>query len=816
MNMPRHILRRGLMPALMLSATLLLAGCESSEEKAERYYLSGMELLAAGDEDRALVEFRNVFKYNGFHKEARKAYADTQLKRGAVGEAYSQYLRLIEQYPDTPEVRQILAEIAISRGDWEEAERHGRAAIALTPDAPGVQGLQAALDYRTAIMAKDDAAKAVAVEKAQAVLGNQPDNKVARRIVIDHLMNGATPQDAMPQIELALQADPGSLELQVLKFRLLALKEDVPGTGAQLKAMFELFPDNQEVRTALIGWYMLQKDFDGAEAFLRKLAGEDSAAPEGHLAVVQLLQAARGSQAALDELDRLIAANTGQPNADLYTALRATIVFEQGQQPEAIAAMEALLKAAPVSDQTRRIKGMLARMLVATGNQVGARARVEEILAEDASNVDALKLRAGWLIEDDKPGAAIIDLRNALNQNPRDAATLTLMAQAHERDGSPELAGERLALAVEVSGSSPPEALRYAQFLQRQGRASAAEAVLVEARRVNPADLGVLTGLASIWLTKTDWPRVQEMIGALQNLQSPEATKAAQSLQAAMMLGQNRTEDGIAMLQSQIDGGSDDARTVAMIVQTHVRSGNTAEARRYMDEALAKAPEDPGLQMISASLHALMGQIAPAEQGFRALIAQNPKAESPVRLLYSLLVSDGRPEAAAEVLNAGLAAMPASNTLRWIKAGETEKSGDITGAIAIYEALYAEDSNNVVIANNLASLITTHFDDAASLDRAFAIARRLRGSDVPAFQDTYGWIEFRRGNLEEARANLEPAAAGLPEDPLAQFHLGMTYAALNRPEDAKRLLTLAVTLAGDSPLPQFQTARETLAQLEAK
>jgi tetratricopeptide (TPR) repeat protein len=148
-----------------------------------------------------------------------------------------------------------------------------------------------------------------------------------------------------------------------------------------------------------------------------------------------------------------------------------------------------------------------------------------------------------------------------------------------------------------------------------------------------------------------------------------------------------------------------------------------------------------------------------------------------------------------------------------MKAGELERAGDVEGAIAVYEALYAEDSSNVIVANNLASLITTHRTDPESLERAFAVARRLRGSDVPAFQDTYGWIEYRRGNLEEALADLEPAAAGLPNDALTQFHLGMTYAGLGRKEDAARVLTRAVELAGDSPLPQFVTARETLATL---
>ena len=807
-------LPRSLSPAaLALIAALALAGCESAEDKAERYYLSGMELLAAGDEERALVEFRNVFKYNGFHKDARKVYADTVLKQGNVQEAYGQYLRLIEQYPDTPEVRRILAELAIGRGDWAEAERHGNEAIRLAPDAPGVRAIALALGYRKAVMDRDEEARAVLAEEARAVLAETPDSRIALRILIDHLAAGPDPTAALPEIERALALEPEALELHVAKLRILAQSGDSAGLGVQLKTMVERFPDNVDARSALIAWYMSEGDIDGAEAFMRQLAGDPTGPVEGHIAVIQLLQAARSTEAAQTELGRLIAANDGTANADLYRALDATFDFEAGRRDEAIAAMETILKTATPGDQTRRIKTMLAKMLETTGNRVGARARIEEVLAEDATNVEALKMRAGWLIEEDRPGEAIVDLRAALGQAPRDATILTLMAAAHERDGSPELAGERLALAVEVSGSAPAESLRYAQFLVRQGRIQAADTVLTESRRVNPTHVGVLAMLADIALNAQDWPRAQEIAETLAQIGTPEADAATRALQAALLLGQNRTEDGLAFLEEQVGKGGDDLAAIQVILQARIRSGKPDEARTYLDGELAKRPDDPGLRLLSAGLHALMGEVSQAEALFRDLIAEDPTAELPARLLYGLLRSDGRAEEAAAVLDAALAAQPAAATLRWIQAGELEKAGDIDGAIAVYEAMYAVDSGNVIIANNLASMITTHRDDPESLARATAIARRLKGSDVPAFQDTYGWIAHRNGNHDEALTYLEPAAAGLPNDALTQFHLGMTYLALERTEDARRQLTRALELAGDSPLPQFETARQELAGL---
>lgn len=801
--------------ALSVTASLLLSGCESSEEKAERYFRSGMELLAAGDTDRALVEFRNVFKYNGFHKEARKTYADTQLARGEVAEAYSQYLRLIEQYPDTVEVRQTLAELALKRGDWDEVERHGRAALALTPEAPGVQALGVALDYRAAVLARDETARAKAAELARGLQAKVPENPVLRRLLLDFALAGPDPNAALPEIEAAIQAEPDTLEFQSMKLKLLAESNDTEGTGALLKQMVKSFPDNTEVRASLIRWFLFQKDYEGAEAFLRQIAGAPTAAPDGHVAVVQLLQMARGPEAAMAELDRLIAANQGQPNADLYAALRAAMVFETGRRDEAIAAMEALVKDAAASDQTRRLKAMLAQMLQTTGNEVGARARVEEILAEDASNTEALKMRAAWLIREDRPGEAIVDLRTALSQSPRDPATLTLLAEAHDRDGSPDLAAERLAMAVEVSGAAPEESLRYARRLMRDGRTQAAETVLTEARRVSPAHVGVLVTLADIWLGLRDFAKVQEVVDTLRQIPTPQAEEAARTLQAALLMGQDRTEDGLAFLQSQIEAGDDNFRALALMVDTQVRAGKLEEARRNVTEALAKTPDSADLQMLDGTLAALAGDVARAEAAYRGVMAAHPAAEAPVRLLYGLLSSAGRSAEATEVLEAGLAAQPGSGTLRWIKAAEMERAGKFDEAIAVYEAMYADDSGNVIVANNLASLLTAHRDDPESLERAFTIARRLRGQDVPAFQDTYGWIEYRRGNFPEALLHLEPAAAGLPNDALTQMHLGMTYAALNRTEDAIRSLTRALELAGDSPLPQFVTARTELARLQA-
>ena len=800
----------------LLTASLLISGCESSEQRAEGYYKSGMALLAAGDEERALVEFRNVFKYNGFHKEARKTYADIQLKRGETGEAYSQYLLLIEQYPDTVEVRKILAEIAIGRGDWEEAERHGRAAFAIAPGVPAIKAINAALDYRKGQEDENETLQKTAIATAKDVLTMVPDSIVARRVVIESLLSGPTPSLAMPEIDAAISYAPDELELHILKLQLLIDDGKVADTGKQLQTMAERFPANERVRAGLVSWYLEQNDVDGAETFLRGLAAKAGDATGPQMNVVRLLQETRGADAAKAELDTLIAANKGKPAADIYRALRASIDFENGRQPDALTAMEEILKSAPASEQTRTIKIMMAKMLELSGNSVGARARVEEILAEDVSNIEALKMRATWLIEEDKPGDAIVALRTALDQNPRDSSVLTLMATAHDRDGSPELAAERLALAVEVSGAAPDESLRYASFLLLTNNdLAAARSVLQDALAASPVNLDIVRALAEVLVQQREWSRAQELVNSLRSMHGPEAARTADGITAAILLGQEKTDESIGFLQGMIDKGDGDVSSIAMIIQTQIRAGKTSEARSYLDQALIKSPDNVGLRFLSGNLYALMGDVKPAEAIFRALIDEDPEAEPAMRALYALLKEGKRPDEASTLLDTFIERRPESVTLRWMKATELEGKGDIDGAIAIYETLYAEDSSDPVVANNLASLITSYRDDPQGLERAYAVARRLRGNPTPAFQDTYGWIEFRRGNFEEAARSLVPAAIGLPDDPLVQLHVGLAYEAVGQLKEAKAALERALDMAGDSTLPAFQSGRDALARLNA-
>lgn len=801
--------------ALALACALaMLAACDSSEERAEAHFQKGLSYLTAGDVDRALVEFRNVFKLNGRHKEARRTYAEAERGRGRTREAFAQYLRLVEDYPDDLDALTALADIAAQSGDWAAAQKHVTVALALAPQDTTLLAIRAVADYGRATETSDVTAMLNSARTARDLRPILPDNLMLRRVIIDDLMRAEDFDAAMTELDSAIELAPKDRTLLAQRLSIHAARGNDAAVEAGLRDMMGRFPDAPEMRAALVRWHVLRKELDKAEAVLRDGIDAASTDPTPVLNLVRFLAEHRGADVAIGELDRNIASGE---RVEVFRSARAGFLFDLGRRDEAIADMETILQTATPSDDTRRIKVGLARMLVAEGNAVGARALVEEVLAEDSGEVEALKLKAAWLILDDQVGDAIAILRRALDNNPRDASVMTMMAQAYERDGNRDLLREMLSQAVIASNRGPEESLRHAQLLISEGKLLTAESVLIDSLRIAPGNVMILVPLGQLYLQLQDWPRAETVAAALEALSEPAATAAAAGLRAEIFGGRQQTDEAIGYLQSLVDRGEGGLNAKIAIIRSHLANGQNDKALSYAAALRAESPEDPDVRFIEASVQALTGNGPVAEAAYRTLVeADQTRVPVWMALFRQVATDPARSAEAGTLIDRALAANPGSGELKWAKAGLLERSGDIEGAIAVYEALYKENSANPIVANNLASLLSSHRGDEDSLARAEVIARRLRGSTVAPYQDTFGWIAYQRGHFEDAVSELEKAAAGLPEDPTVQYHLAMAYLALDRRDEALAQFHKVTALAdADDSRPAVIAARDEIARIEA-
>lgn len=795
----------------VVAALAALTACDSAEDRAQKHYENGLKLVEDGDFARAMVEFRTAVSLDSASPELRLAFGRAARLAGNIPESYTQYLRVVESTPENMEARLALTEMAIGAQNWEEAERHGEALVQANAQLDGTETAKLALEFREAVVAENQARIRDLTREAEALFETRPEDGILQKILIEGYSVEGRTEDALRITDLALELDPKNRTLYFARAQLLQRGGDLDALERHLRQMVENFPDDDEIKAVLLQHLASQGKIASAETFLRDELAASNDKRSAHVSLIAFLRQVHGNAEALEELETAIAT---YENNRLFRALRASVLFENGDTDAAIAEMQGVIDGAEPSDETDRFKVTLARMLLANGNEVGARAMVEDVLTHDGWNVEALKMQARWSIDADMPEEALDSLRKALDRQPEDPEALMLMSEAHQRNGNPELAQDLMALAVEASDNAPRESLAFASILAREERLRPAEDVLVRALRRSPNSVELLVLLGQVHVASQDWPRAEQVEAALRRVGTEEATVRAEELRYQIFGRREGRDRAIAYLESLAESDEGSTAAVVALIRSRLDEGKGDEALDLAQQLVEREPDNPRVKIVLGNTYAALSRFDEAEDVIRKTL--DGTGDPAVALqLVRLLGSQARVDEAKRVLDEALAANPDNPELLWVKATFLEQANDIDGAIAIYDALYQRDSGSALIANNLASLLATYKTDDESLDRAFRVARRLNGTDVPAFQDTYGWILYRRGEHSEAVRYLEPAARGLRGDPIVQFHLGKAYQAVGREEDALSAFKDAVAVAAEDDMrAQIVEAREIVSSTE--
>lgn len=758
--------------------------------KAAKHFASAKEYVAQGDVPRALVELRNALAKDETLNDARLMFADLLLKQNRKTDAFGQYRYIVEKDPANLPATRAMALIAFDGLAWEEAARYADAGLALAPEDPDLLAVRAGLDFRAGATGGKPEEAERAASKAAQLIAKDPALIRARRVVLADLVQRGELKQALSVVDAGLAIEPKDRDLNNVRLVVLGRLGETGQIEQQILTMIGLYPDDEEVGRLLVEFYLSVGRVDEAEAWLRGRIKPESDDPGPRKVLLRFLAQIRSETTMRDELAAVLAQDPlpADVAADekAFRALKAGVDYVLGERDAGMSALEAMLKGAEPSAEINDIKVQLARMRLGVGNMVGARALIEEVLAHDPGQTEALKIKGGWLIDEDNTQEAVRILRDGLADAPNDSQLITLLARAYQREGRPELMADMLARAVEVSRQGPEESLRYATYLAQQGQNGPAETVLIDALRRRPDSFELLALLAQVHVAMQDWPRAEQDVAAIrQRFTSDQARATADELQARILQGQGRS-DALSDFLAGLARGADGALAPRIaVIRNSVRAGRMDQALTEAQDLVTAHPDAPEAKLLLAQIQTATGDGAAALAGLQGLVAARPDFEAGWTALYSLQMRGGDATAATATLDAATAALPESTTLQVMRAGELERAGQIDAAIAVYETLYARNSDDMVVANNLASLLGSTRADQESLDRAWIVARRLNGTRVPAFQDTYGWLAFRRGDLVAALAALEPAAKGLPEDPSVAYHLARTYAALSRPAEAR-------------------------------
>ena len=582
------------------------------------------------------------------------------------------------------------------------------------------------------------------------------------------------------------------LGLQLFKIKILDQTGNRERAAISLEKLIELYPKEAVLRELLVKYLVAQNRQDDAEKQLRAWADANPTDVDIGLNLVGFLRQVKGSDAARQELVTRIGAG-GQ--VFKYQLGLADLYLADGNFNDGLKLLENLTRSASSPDNALAAQIKLAQLYFSRKKYDAADTLVSEILRKDSANTAGLELRASIRMVYGQLDAAVADLRRALNDHPRSAELMLVLASAYERSGSIELAEKQFADATRTSDFDPRVGLEYVRFLARRGNVDRAEDILIELASRWPNNIVILSALADVKLTRQNWAGAQEVAERIRRIGDNRGL--ADQIIAATLATNQRYDESIGIFEGAYAANPNAVQPLIDLVSVLVHAKRFDKASSLLQAALERDPSNAEAHVLMGSIQLLKNASDQASMSFRAAIEKQPKNMVGYRALAELYVRQKNHDDALKVLRAGLEQQPDSFAVRLALAGILELTRDHEGAIAEYEHMLKEESGSLIVANNLASLLADHRSDKVSLERASSLVTILRKSPVPSFKDTIGWVYYRQGDYAAAISLLEEATAALPDRPLIRYHLGMSYLALGQRAKASEHFKKAYDLSLD-------------------
>lgn len=458
----------------------------------------------------------------------------------------------------------------------------------------------------------------------------------------------------------------------------------------------------------------------------------------------------------------------------------------------------------PIARRVRSVGFALALALVAGCSTDPERAKQEYLASGDR------------YVEQKKYHEAIVQYRNALQQDARFGDARLKLARAYEQIGdTPNARREYVRAADALPGSVEAQVKAGSSLLlSRQfedARTRAENALKLDPRNLD-AQLLLGNALASL----------KDLDGALKELE--EAVKldptsaAAHTGVGAVQLAQGRAGAAEAAFRKAVE--TNPKLPVAHLALANFlwAVGRPTDAEHALKQALAIEPGNTVAHRALATMYMATRRASQAEPHLKALADQDHASTAPLKLaLADYYVLINRPDDAMRVLE-GVSQLKdaASPAQTRVAAIEYVNSGKAEGNRVI-DAVLARDPKNVP-----ALLVKTRFQmKEGKLDAALVSAKAAAAADAQSIQARYlmGTILRARRRPEEAIAAFNEVLKINPRAAAAQVQLAelnmqegqantalqlATDAAKQLPNDPRVRLTLVHTLVANNQLEQAQ------------
>ena len=596
----------------------------------------------------------------------------------------------------------------------------------------------------------------------------------------------------------------------------------------QFQRVVEATPDNVEARKLLAQARLQAGRPESASEALAPLVQAGTEDPEvfALLGRAKLLQGEPAEGEAL--IERSVASAPDSP--ELQMDLAASYLAAN----DPASALDVLAKVPDaVGGQRKRQIQLLA--MSAGQDKAKARADIDALVASNPKDVQLLNLAAGWLAGQKDLRAARALLARALQAQPNDARTLVNVAQLDLAEGKTDDARKSLEKALAAEPANATVVASLVSLADRRGDRAGAKTLLEDWRKRDPKAPQPRLELARRAFAAGDPAGGRKLVDEAVAIAPKRANLQAA---AGRVLFEARSfDEALAHFRSAADLDAKEPQYQLDAARAQLAMNRPEAARESLGKALSVRPDWPPAMVMLAQMELSAGRTdaalvqadrlkampANAALGFglegEIRLAAKQYADAAKAFAQSGVLKPSQQAAFGQYRSRRLGGMPQPEQplVEWLQRTPGDAAarfavaevygsrGEHKAAIREYEVLAAASPNSVPVLNNLAWAYHEVGDTRAEATaaRAYQLAPK-----AGAVADTYGWILFGNGKVEESIKILRQAHESMKESMEIQYHLGAALAKAGQTEEGRRLLEQAV--AGGGGAPWVEDARQAL------
>lgn len=748
--------------ALSALAILLAGGCSKDPETVLQEHIArGDEYAAKKEFQEAIIEYRVALQDNprsfAAHFKLGEAYAAISDVRNALPE----YIRAADLDPDNIDAQLKAGNLLLLARKYDEAKARARETLKRHPDHAG----------------------------ALLMLGNA-------------LAGLRSFDEAVAANERATSLDPKRSGL----FLNLGALQFISGNKAEAEAAYlkavQTEPNSPDTHLGLATFYWALGRLGDAERSMLTALAIDPNYVATNRQLASLYQAAgrRGQAEVYLKKVVAVAGDLGSKVSlsDYYVSV--------GRVPEAIAILEKLTSE---KGAFAPVKIRIALIDYVNGRRSEASKQLDEVIAREPKNSDALAIKAHILLGERKLQEALAAADAAILADQSGTRAHFARGKVMLALGRTDDARKSFREVIRLDPRAGEADIELAQVSLRAREIDSAIAFADQAVAIMPGDVDARLVLArTLMVRDSDMPRADAQIRALS--QAFPASAEVHAVRGELALAKGDTATATQAFERALALNPASWGSLTQLVTMDVKAKRLANARVRVDAALAKAPTAPEALLLAAKTYAANGNSQVAEKYLKRAIELDTSNLEAYTTLAALYLIDRRLGDARDEFIQIAQREPGSVAPPTMVGIIAEAQGDRTTAAEWYDKALRIDPRAAPAANNLAWIYAQRGEN---LDAALQLAQTAYAAlpGVPEVSDTLGWVYYKK-DLPSLALPMMLRTIELDRDnPQYQFHLGMLYAKNGEDNKARAALQRALQLRAD--FEGSDEARRALASL---